>query len=311
MIELGQKDVKSVQNFVRYRRGRVAARFCEGGFQENLASIIAVRLETADDKASTAAFNFDEPYLWLADGVSSKSKDVYDAVIALRASCAGVKQKCGALNETLAAKNKWRGAMTTVEATPLELDPKIFQVDIDSIQKFGHMPWLAANRLNACRMGPGTFPMPGYGAFISIEPDENIRQYFALVPSEPVLGEGISLRDLAAFFETPIGGKLFEDKVKVYEMGASCLLFAPYGYIVLAFATERKDDEEQESQQDKRQRLIMKTSRSKAKCAEHAYFWVWTPFAKSGATNMTERTWSERRSVAQAFAKDVEAARPT
>lgn len=266
--------------------------------------------------------------MWKAGGADSGALGIYEVVAALREKSAGVPAKRVALSETLVAKQKWRGAMTALEMPATTIDSKLFTVDIAPVDKSGAMPWLVANRWNQWRSGPSAFPLPGYGSFIMVEPDAGVRQFFVLVPCEAVLMEGISMRDVASFFDSPSGGKLFGKQCLVYELSHNSLLWVPYGYNVVAFAMERTADDDDNNQEEKKE----KNSKKKvAKQLGNAFFWVWTPFATQLATCLSERTWraiyawnqeylmknqevriwSERLVVVQGRAKVVEESRPS
>lgn len=155
-----------------------------------------------------------------------------------------------------------------------------------------------------------------------------LRHFFILAPCGPILEQGISLKDIQAYFESPSGAEYFAKKCDVVELSPGGILYAPFGHVVIHFAMARITDTELEEGQDKDSKHV-KESRAATMKAESkldpGYLWVWNPLAVASAAALHEpvwrairswntmylqkntevRVWAERLAVVEAFGKRV------
>ena len=236
-VEYGLKLVReqkvSQENQVRYRRTKIVNRMCLGGFGNKFAKAAVPMLE-APIAASTGDFDPETVMFWQADHSIAK------AVAAAMVSSPNIGEKKKSLSAALQKHTDWQGCMSALEAVEQTL--KVFpeQCKAEHVDSEGARPWLCAVKLFRERIGPTTWPMPGLGAFIAASQDNDSALEIGVMALkvEELLKQGISLPDMAAYFESPAGVKLLAETSIVLQLRAGEAAWIPYGWVAVPVVWE-------------------------------------------------------------------------
>jgi hypothetical protein len=91
--------------------------------------------------------------------------------------------------------------------------------------------WLTTAKLNSFRHGPKSIPMPGFACMLqAVTP---IGLWFYCLPVEPIISQGIVLRDIASFLESASGIAIFLEHGKIFELREGEVAVVPFGWVAM------------------------------------------------------------------------------
>lgn len=115
-----------------------------------------------------------------------------------------VAAKSQELSIVLAANPKWGGCQSKLPLDCTLLDfPETFVTDFS---KAGCEMWQSLLKLNVWRFNPSSVPLSGVAS--AVTPSDKQTLYLLCIPIESIIKEGISLKDVKNFLETPQGLKV-------------------------------------------------------------------------------------------------------
>lgn len=325
------KVKKSEANSKRFRITMTADRFQRGGFTESFARALIDRIPKSDNASlSCNPEDFDPSAITLwTSGAEGKCEKMLSFVSALQAAGVDIKSKSEVIDRSLQAKCEWKGAMVAVESKIFDFDGCPIQNPMFTSEP-GASPWLVGFRPNSWRFGPFAWPLPGFGSLAQLSFETPLQVHLLLIPAVDVLLQGVSLKDVRTYLDTPSGASMFSEKAKLIRMVHGELVWIPYGYMTIPIAsfpesaTDKKDTDSEP----------MKASSSDAGSVKNladgiAYVWTWTPFVVKSAMGLedtawqaisgwnreyceqhvAQRLWSERGKVLGHFVQEVQKAR--
>ena len=167
------REQKTVANAARYVRMKLQNRLCGGGFKRELAKAAAHRLLGPDEPMSTnpSTFSASELILWMpVGGTEGQDSSTFPSeYMKWVESFEGVEQKEDALGASLGDHPKWKGCMTRIPCPTFDCQGHLGE-DLCDPNHPGAAPWLVAMRLASWRHGPGSWPLPGFGCFVTKAP---------------------------------------------------------------------------------------------------------------------------------------------
>jgi hypothetical protein len=91
--------------------------------------------------------------------------------------------------------------------------------------------WLTTTKLNSFRHGPKSIPMPGFACMLQAVTPMGLWLY--CLPVEPIITQGIVLRDIASFLESASGIAIFLEHGKMFELREGEVAVVPVGWVAM------------------------------------------------------------------------------
>ena len=255
----------------RYAITRVADKF-KAQFGTEFSKVIAEAL--ADDKTNPLpvfgdAAHMDLNSIMLFDNQTEiGSKVVANVHDYQAASAQSIADKYTSLKSYLDANEQRPTAASPIKPFVENFAPEMpdLSVCLGMLEplEYEHMegsaPWLVTTRSLTQRMGPGGFPLPGFGCLVTHVEQSDASTAIMLVPVKALLGAGLTiLQDLPNFSRLATGAAvLARNKYLVTLENSNQVLYVPYGFYPIPIALEPRDP----------------------KAPKYAAFWVKTLFKK-------------------------------
>ena len=305
LLKLETDQKKKDSSKVRFARNKLQSALIAMGWGKALSKEIAIRAENPNQvKINAKDFNDEELSIWCTgDGYQeSAGPNLFKALAALQQNCKPLATRQSELATSIRESPSWKGAGVIVECTTREHDysqwpqsEKMFEANDEA-----NCPWMTAVRPWAWRWGRQGWPLPGFGAWV--QPFANDLDIMALlIPVGGVVKQGISLKDVQSFFETPVGLKYVSEQCQLVRLPPGCLAWIPYGMVAVPVVVEHEaaeDKDDQKEKADKKEELVKTPTTPKKKkpgASEElplAFFWVWSPLVKEWACRVDEQAWA-------------------
>ena len=165
-----------------------------------------------------------------------------DGKVALRGVVNGAHDGCvgdimkgfDRLDEALAKKDRWTGAMS-----PLDVNGKNFSVKIDASHNdlcqymHGAAPWVTCVRRGQWRYDASNVPLQGIASVVQSCSEDN---WVIALNIEPCLKQGISMENLNSFMDTNQGASyVITDKMKMVKLKPRDVLWVQMGWSSIPF----------------------------------------------------------------------------
>lgn len=279
------KEVKSINNSVRYKRSRLVERLMRNGYGEVMASHLVAKLEGDLSFPVNRDYDAGDVQMWVQNDEAQPTHSVHKSVLAFVQKCGDINSRKECLIETLTAKASWKGAMSIIDAPAQQFSDFGLGVEGENVHGEGSMPWLVAARVASWRYGPFAWPLPGYGCFVAARGPETTKHLLMVMPAKLLLNQGIALQDAAAFFETASGTSLMKDVCRVVEVAGDSIVWVPYGHLAIPLALPRDCDEKLRKFRGDEQAYNAYMAK------QLGFWWVWTAFSAHLASQVEEGTW--------------------
>jgi hypothetical protein len=286
------KENKQVQSQTRYQRTKVISRLLGGGWGKNFSKAMAQRLEVPDEIAvDCPVFDKSKVQLWTTSQVGQQ---MLDKVADFRSTCTTLEDREKVLQKSIVEHPTWKGAMIRVDTcSEYEFKDWPEAADFLSVGDIGNSPWATCAKPWAWRYGPFAWPMPGFGSWVQAS-ETAFDITLLIVPVEGVVKQGIALKDLPSFLETPSGSTYAADSAIVLKLPPGAVAFVPFGFLDVPLVAE-VDEKEKDQENDQEKEKDHEKAKDKQKIATEnaiATLWVWSPLVKTWAADVDPQAWA-------------------